>query len=233
MLALVTGACGGGDDDAESPSATRSPSPSGSASVTTTPVPSSSPTTAQGYLPVPAGVTLTAAGVRLELKESALAAWLPRQDLVGVVDVAITRIDETTVQASLAGFDLKGDEQRSTPYFVRAAVTNVGDTDLGGRQLPIYLLDGRGVLTAPTGVARNFAKCPGSTLPGVFAPGDTTKSCLIFLVPKTSELQSIMFRPPEGTVPLQWTGKVTTPKQPGKKSGKNAGTKGGKSQGEQ
>jgi hypothetical protein len=221
-LALLAAGCGGGDAD---PSTDADPSPSATASGTPTPEPTLStlPTTAaaDGYLPVPSGVTLTKPGTRLELKETAVAAWAPRQDLVGVVDIAVTRIDETTVQASLAGFDLKGDEQRSTPYFVRAKVTNVGETDLGARQVPLYFLDGRGVLLAPTGVARDFEECPGSTLPAVFAPGDETATCLIFLAPEGSTLQSIMFRPPEGIVPLQWTGKVTA-LEDGKKGGNKA-----------
>lgn len=137
-----------------------------------------------------------------------MAAWLPRQDLVGVVEVAVTRVEETTVQESLAGFDLGRDEQRSTPYFVTTKVTNVGETDLGARQLPLYFLDDRGALVLPTGVARDFEPCPGSTLPAVFAPGESTRSCLIFLAPEGSSLQSITFRPPEGVVPLRWTGEV-------------------------
>ncbi len=220
-LALLTAACGGGGGEPDAPEA--------SASGTATPGASSEPTPAAavGYLSVPDGVELTKPGTMLKLKESAIAAWEPRQDLVGVVDVTLTRIDETTVQASLAGFDLQGDEQRSTPYFVRARVTNVGDTDLGARQLPLYFLDARGVLLAPTGVDRDFAKCPGATLPAVFAPGDKTTSCLIFLAPEGTELQSIMFRPPEGVVPLQWRGKVTqvgesTKKKQQKATKKNA-----------
>lgn len=183
------------------------------------------PTPSDGYLPVPSGVTLTEPGTRLELKESAVAAWAPRQDLVGVVDVAVTRIEETTVQASLAGFDLTGDEQRSTPYFVRAKVANVGATDLGARQAPVYFLDDRGVLIAPTGVARDFEACPGSILPAVFAPGDETTTCLIFLAPEGATLQSIMFRLPEGVVPLQWRGKVTELGKDGKKSRKKRNKK--------
>ena len=217
-LALLVAACGGGDPSATPASTTGTASPSGQASdqPSTPSVATIAPL--QSYLPVPSGVTLTEPGARMKLKESAVTAWEPRQGLVGVLDLTVTRIDETTVQASLAGFDLEGDEQRSTPYFVRARVANVGDTDLGGRQVPLYLLDSRGVLIAPTGVARDFAKCPDSTLPAVFAPGDESETCLIFLAPEGSELQSIMFRPPEGVVPLQWRGKVT----PLGKNAKNA-----------
>ncbi len=92
---------------------------------------------------------------------------------------------------------------------MQTEVTNVGETDLGARQLPFYVVDGRGLLVAPTGVAPDFEPCAGSTLPAIFAPGDRTTSCLIFLVPEGQELQSVMFRPPEGVAPLLWTGEPT------------------------
>ncbi len=211
-LCLVSAACGGAEEEVAAPG---SPSPAASASPSGDPTDgeaSESPTaSAEAYLPTPDGVLLTRPGTQLKLRRTATAAWEPRQDLVGVVDVAVTRIAATTIQAALAGFDLSAEEQRATPYFVSSEVTNVGDTDLGARQLPLYFLDQRGVLVAPTGVARDFEACPGSTLPAVFAPGDAAESCLIFLAPEGSQLQSIMFRPPEGVVPLQWRGRVTEP----------------------
>lgn len=210
-LVLLAAGCSGGDDD----------SPSGSTEAGPTASPTAGPTSSdqpddEGYLPVPDGVTLTEPGTRLALKDTATVAWQPRQELVGVVDLKVTSIAETTVQASLAGFDLDADEQRSTPYFVTMKVTNVGDTDLGARQLPVYFLDNTGVLVAPTGVARDFKACPGGVLPGTFAPGDRTTSCLIFLVPEGKTLQSITFRPPDGVVPLWWRGPVAPLKASGR-----------------
>ncbi len=214
LLLVLAAGCGGADEE-PAPSAvpTASPDAEQSTSASASPAPSPEP---EGYLPAPSGVTLTEPGTRLALGESAVGAWAPRQDLVGVLDVTVTRVAETTVQASLAGFDLDGEEQSSTPYFVTATVTNVGDTDLGGRQVPLYFLDRQGVLVVPTGVARDFEACPGSILPAVFAPGDTTRTCLIFLVDPDASLQSIVFRPPEGVVPLEWRGEVTPLQQAGK-----------------
>ncbi len=196
-------ACGSDSDDKPSGPSGTATNPFGTPTAT-----ESAAVTEEGYLPVPAGITLTEPGSRLELKEEATAAWRPRQDLVGVVDVSIRRIDVTTIKKSLKNFRLSKEAKASTPYFVRAEVTNVGETDLGARQLPIYLLDSQGRLVAATGVDRAFEPCPGSTLPAIFAPGDEASSCLIFLVPEGRELQSVMFRPPEGVVPLVWTGKA-------------------------
>jgi hypothetical protein len=208
LAVLALAGCGGDDEPTTAPTA--SPEPTTGATTepapTATDTPSTTPDPDEGYLPTPAGTSLTRPGARLDLRQDAVAAWLPRQDLVGVVELAVTRIEQTTVQASLAGFDLDGEAQRSTPYFVRAKVTNVGDTDLGERQLPLYFLDDQGGLVAPTGVAPDFEPCPGSVLPADFGPGDSTSSCLIFLVPPGAGLQAITFRPPEGVMPLQWRG---------------------------
>lgn len=160
------------------------------------------------YLPVPDGLELTPPGTELGFKEPALAAWTPRQDLVGVVGVQVQRVERTTIAASLAGYELTPEESASTPYFVTVKVGNGGDTDLGGRQLPVYVVDSEQRLVAPTGIDPAFEPCPGSVLPAVFAPGDETRSCLIFLLTRGAELEQVMFRPPEGVVPITWTGKV-------------------------
>jgi hypothetical protein len=112
------------------------------------------------------------------------------------------------VERSLSGFQLDARAKASTPYFVSMLVGNGGDTDLGGRQLPVYAVDSAGRLVPPTGVDQGFEPCPGSLLPAVFAPGDKARSCLIFLVPSGAELESVTFRPPEGVVPITWSGRV-------------------------
>lgn len=220
-LALALAGCGGGDTPSAAPTSPSTPTTSATPSETTT----SSPAPGDPYLAVPDGVTLDEPGSDFALKEQATAAWAPRQDLVGVVDVAVQRIEQTTVEQALAGFELAGSAKRSTPYFVTARAVNVGDTDLGARQLPLYVTDSTGELVAPTGIARNFEACPGSTLPSIFAPDDKTRSCLIFLVPEGATLESVMFRPPEGVVPLTWTGKIVTPK-PDRKPDKKPDEKG-------
>ncbi|MDO9454543.1 hypothetical protein [Nocardioides sp.] len=161
------------------------------------------------YLPTPEGVELTEPGTELTFRQPALAAWKPRQDVVGVVDVRVDRVERTTVKKSLVGFQLDAAGAASTPYFVSTEVTNDGDTDLGERQLPLYVVDSEERLIPPTGIDPAFAPCPGSTLPAIFAPDDEARSCLIFLVPAGAELVSVMFRPPEGVVPITWTGTVT------------------------
>jgi hypothetical protein len=211
-LALALAGCssaGDGGGAAPTPDGTPTSSASSSGEPTATgSSDSTEPADAAAYLPVPDGRELTPPGTELGFKEPALAAWTPRQGLVGVVGVQVQRVERTTVDDSLAGYELTPEESASTPYFVTVEVGNGGDTDLGGRQLPVYVVDSEQRLVAPTGIDPAFEPCPGSVLPAVFAPGDETRSCLIFLVAPGAELEQVMFRPPEGVVPITWTGKV-------------------------
>lgn len=181
------------------------PAPSGSAP---TPSAATTPTEPAAYLPVPEGVVLSAPGTELGLGEPAVAAWTPRQDLVGVVEVAVVRVVETTVAESLAGYRFDGADATATPYFVTTRVTNLGESDLGGRQLPLYVVDGTGRLVAPTGIDPGFRPCPDATLPDPFPSGTAARSCLIFLVPRGATLAAVTFRPTEGVAPISWTGPV-------------------------
>jgi hypothetical protein len=214
--ALVLTGCGGGDGGSD-----EGPEPS---STETADLPTDG--TAPDYLETPEGVELTEPGTELSLDEDATAAWTPRQDLVAVVDLTVTAIERASLQRDFAGYGFEGVDATSTPYFVRADVTNVGDTDLGGRQLPIYGVDDAGRLVEPSQVDRAFKPCPGSTLPAAFSPDDATKTCLVYLVARGSTLEAAMFRPPEGVAPLTWTGAVTAyqppkPPKPPKKPKKN------------
>ncbi|MEO9325452.1 hypothetical protein ABFT23_18310 [Nocardioides sp. C4-1] len=215
VTGLLLAACGGGSDDgpdgpdgAPGSGSTSAPSPTASG----TPTASESATaaaTGDDYLPVPDGRVLDPPGTALRFGEPALVAWKPRQDVVGVVGVQVDRVRQTTPQRSLKKFTLDARARASTVYFVSTVVGNGGDTDLGGRQLPIYVVDSQDRLVAPTGVDSGFEACPGSTLSAVFAPGDRARSCLIFLVAPGATLTQVMFRPPEGVVPITWTGDVT------------------------
>ena len=221
VLAVASTTSCGGPDGSDDPT----PAPDGPSSSTATADESTAPADPAAYLPTPDGVELTSPGTVLDFKEGAFAAWTPRQDVVGVVGVSVLRVERTTVEESLAGFELDPADAASTPYFVTVKVGNGGETDLGGRQLPVYAVDEVDRLIPPTGVDPGFEGCPGSVLPAVFAPGDMTRSCLIFLVPPDSELASVMFRPPEGVVPITWTGEVTSPGRQGE-GGQREGRRG-------
>ncbi|WP_232679134.1 hypothetical protein [Nocardioides sp. R-C-SC26] len=205
LAVLALAGCGGGSGAPETPSPSDSPSPSATAS----PAASSGALQSEPYLEVPDGVTLAPPGTERRLKEAAVAAWMPRQDLVGVLEVDVRRLERTTVARSLTDYSLDVGARDVVPYFVHLLVRNRGATDLGNRQVPLYAVTDAQELVGPTGIEQDFAECPGSLLPAVFAPGDLARSCLIFLMPAGRSLSAVMFRPPEGIVPITWTGPVT------------------------
>jgi hypothetical protein len=161
------------------------------------------------YLPVPAGVELTEPGSELGVGESAVIAWQPRQDLVGVLDLDVTRLERTTFAESFEGWDVKAEQKKKvTPYFVRATVVNRGDTNLSGRLVPLYAADSADTLVEPTKFTEEFKPCPGGTLPKGFSTDDKVEVCMVYLIAAGEELTGVTFRPTQDFEPITWTGKI-------------------------
>ncbi|MDN4163526.1 hypothetical protein [Nocardioides abyssi] len=216
---LLLTACS--DDSGDGPDAEGSASPSssaGTASASATP-----------YLPVPDGVELTPQGSELEVGEEATVAWEPKQDKVGVLSIRVDRLEKTSFKESFGGWQLDAATKKSNPYFVRATVTNAGDTDLGGLRLqPLYIVDGNNTLVEHSSFASTFDPCPSAPLPKKFGPGKEAEVCLVYLAPGKGELTAVSFRPTQEFNPVTWTGELQQVKKPGqgkkgKKSGKGKG----------
>lgn len=217
VLALSTVALTGCSGDAESePDAAPSPSETsaapGSASATETP-----------YLPVPEGVELTAQGTELGIGDEAVVAYEPRQDILGVLGITVDRIDQTTFAKSFAGWKLDAATKAMTPYFVQATVTNNGETDLGGRPVPLYIVDSADTLVESSTFKGTFKPCPSKPFPKVFGAGKTMSTCLVYLTPEGTTLEAVSFRPTQEFNPITWTGKVTAPQKDKPKGDKGAG----------
>ncbi|MGH3362666.1 MAG: hypothetical protein ACRDOM_09445 [Nocardioides sp.] len=209
---LVLSGCSG---DEEEPGAETSDSPSESA------------TEEEPYLPVPDGVELTAQGSELSVGETATVAYEPRQDVVGALDIRVTKLEKASFKL-FVGWKLTPQTRKTQPYFVTAKVTNVGDTDLGGRSVspPLYAVDGDNKLIEASTFASSFKPCPSQALPKKFQNGDTTTTCLVYLAPNRGDLTAASFRPTEAFVPITWTGKVVLADEL-RKDKKRAGKKGG------
>ncbi|GAA4369754.1 hypothetical protein [Nocardioides caricicola] len=188
---LVLGGCtdDGGSDSAD-------PSPSATVATSATP-----------YLPVPAGVTLTPPGSQLSVGDAAVVAYEPRQEQVGALDITVTKLETTKIEA-FSAWQLSDAQKASTPYYVRATIENVGESDLGGRPVPLYVVNEDDVLLEATPFASSFKPCPSTPFPDPFAPGDTAKVCLVYLAPDRGELEAVSFRPEETFNPITWTGEV-------------------------
>ena len=218
-MVAALGMLAGCSDDGKSPAAEVSGSPSGSGSSTAA-TESQSPT-----LPVPAGVQLSPQGSQLQVGDTATVAYEVRQGVVGVLDIKVTRLEKTSIKKSFVGWDLDQGQRNANPYFVRATVTNRGETDLGGRRVPLYIVDGDNTLVEATTFASSFDVCEPGEFPAKFKPGRSMKVCLVFLAPKKGALTAVSFRPTQDFDPITWTGDLEKPKPP--KSGKGKKGKGG------
>lgn len=159
------------------------------------------------YLPVPDGVQLTPPGSQLSVGDPAVVAYHPRQGQVGALDITVTGLESAGIK-NFAAWQLSPAQQKSNAYFVRARVKNVGDTDLGGQPVPLYVVDDDNVLLESTPFASSFEPCPSTPFPQKFAPGSTAKVCLVYLAPDHGQLEAVSFRPEETFNPITWTGDV-------------------------
>lgn len=221
VLLVSTAVLTGCSDDTE-PEPQAAPSPS-----ETTATPGSASATETPYLPVPDGIELTAQGSELGIGDEAVVAYEPRQELLGVLGITVERIDETTFEKSFAGWKLDADTLAMTPYFVQASVTNNGETDLGGRPVPLYVVDSADTLVASSRFRGTFEPCPSKPFPKVFGAGRTMSTCLVYLAPEGTSLEAVSFRPTQEFNPITWSGKITAPQQ-GKPDKGDKGDKGGK-----
>ncbi|WP_244929106.1 hypothetical protein [Nocardioides sp. W7] len=192
---LLTGCSGDSDSGSEKDSSDASTSASASAS----------------SLPVPDGVELTEQGSELAVGDTATLAWEPRQGSVGVIDVRVDRLEKTSFTRSFAGWRIDEATKQTRPYFVRATITNTGETDLGGRRVPLYVVDGENRLVDYSGFGSSFTTCPSTDFPEPFAPGASAEFCLVYLVPDRGGLTAVSFRPTQDVNPITWTGELTRP----------------------
>lgn len=178
---------------------------------TSSPEPSDEPTS---YLDVPEGVELTTPGSQLSVGDHAVVAYQPRQGLIGALDIQVRKLRQATID-DLSAWQLSEAQQKSTPYYVDAVVENVGDTDLGGRDVPLYIVNEQNVLVESTPFASSFKPCPSTPFPKKFKPGDSERVCLVYLAPDKGDLVAVSFRPDETFNPITWTGEVQKPEKQG------------------
>lgn len=207
VAALALSGCSGSDDTdgADKASDTSSATSSGSASESSSP-----------YLEVPAGVTLEDQGSELSVGDTATVAWEPRADTIGALDIQVEELEKTTFK-SFTGWQLDDVTKQSTPYFVRASVKNVGDTDLSGVPVPLYIVDGTNTLIQASSFATPFKPCASTPLPKKFVGGTKAKVCLVYLAPDRGSLEAVSFRPTQEFDPITWTGKLRGAGDKGKK----------------
>jgi hypothetical protein len=204
VTALTLAACGGGDDGdaddaAETPSATPTPSSSSEA-------PEGEEVTAQ----------VTAPGTQLAFGDVATVAHEVKGEGT-LLDITV----ESAVQGALsdfAGFDLDDPyKKRGHYYYVRVSVENSGKKRFGGVPVPLWGISGENTLLQAVAFKSAFKKCPTEPLPEGFKPGDSFKTCLVYLSPNKGTLEGVSYRPTEEFVPIEWRGNVKMLPEKGKK----------------
>ena len=164
VLLATAGLLGGCSDDDKGPDAGESDSPSG-------PRRRRRSESTEPSLPVPEGVELSPEGSQFEVDDTATVAYELRQGVVGVLDIRVSRLEKTSFKKSFVGWDLDQGQKNANPYFVRATITNRGETDLGGKQVPLYIVDGTNTLVEATTFASSFTPCEPGVVPQEVPPG--------------------------------------------------------------
>jgi hypothetical protein len=212
--ALVLAACTTGDGSSGSGSPTGDAAEDGTSDASgAAATPGSKPAP---YLPVPTGVVLTDPGSELGFGEQATVAWRSTKgDEVGVLDLNVQKVVEADIKA-LQNWQLDAAGRGSSLYYVTTSVANVGDQDLSGQRIPLYVLDGANALVESSAFKKEFKPCPSPALPDGFVTGEKVTVCQAYLVPKRGEVDAVTFRPTEKFNPITWVGKVIEPEKPKK-----------------
>lgn len=184
-----------------------------------TPAPSTAPVSTAAE---PGSELSTEPGTELRFGDSAVLAWQPTQELAGQLELAVEAVAEQR-QSVFDGWVRDAAMAAARPYFVTVTLGNVGDTDLGGQDVPLYLRDTDGTLGAPWTLGGDFTACQSGPLPVPFEAGAEAEMCLVYLVPDGGRVRDLVFEPSEGYDPITWTGDVEEPVRPRKDAGKKRG----------
>lgn len=153
---------------------------------------------------------MTAGGSQLKLGQAATVSWQPSQKKVGVLKLAVTRLQRVPI-STFHDWRLDPATQRSTPYFVHTTVTNLGKTDLSQMPVPLYLLDQRNTLLQASTFRAQFPACPSRVLPTHFTHGKKTSVCLVFFAPQHGKMSAVSFRPTQDFDAITWQGPLSKP----------------------
>ncbi len=185
LISAALTACSGGDAD---------------------PRPAGSPTVAGAS----DGATPTDPGTALAHGDTATLVWHPTTGITGMLEATVTSVKERR-QSVFDGWLRDDTMEQARPYFVTVSLTNVGESDLAGQAVPLYLRDDRDRLGAPWTLGGDFTRCQSGPLPSPFEAGATTEMCLVFLAPGGARIEDMVFEPTEGYDPITWTGEVDPP----------------------
>lgn len=158
----------------------------------------------------PAGVTFTKPGTKLGFGKAATVGFAPNAERSTALELTVTKVREARI-TDLAAYDLDARAKASRPYYVSVKVKNVGTGQIGRSKIPLWGLSSDNTLIGASGFTSAFAKCPSDPLPASFAGGKSTRTCLMFLVPRGGSLVGVSYRPVMTDAPIVWKGKILSP----------------------
>lgn len=171
--------------------------------------PSPSPTTT---VDIPKGVSLTQPGSKLSFGDTATVAYEADKHSGTVLKLTVKSATRGRI-SDLSRFVLDRSSRASTPYYVKVAVANVGQSRVGGEAVPVYGVDSSNVLLPPATFTTPFQKCPSRHLPDRFKPGDSFSTCLVYLAPSHETMTAASYRPDQAFDPITWNGQIATEKK--------------------
>jgi hypothetical protein len=162
-----------------------------------------------GNVDVPSGVTLTKAGTQLKFGETATVAYQQNAQRSSVLQLTVQSVKRGLIK-DLAAYQLDDASKKSTPYYARVQVKNVGTGDLSRAVAPIYAVDSTNSLVQAVSFNNTFTKCPSTPLPTGFTGGKTASLCLTYLVPAGRSVTEMSYRPLQQYEPITWKGTITS-----------------------
>lgn len=167
---------------------------------------------ASASAPGPGG-KFTKFGSVLAFGQEAGVAYEPNPIHKGVLALSVYSIAEAPWN-DFAAYQVSPNIQASTPYYVTVFVKNIGDSDLGGLDIPVWLTDPQGHLIHSSTFTNSFAKCPSLGLPSAFKPTENLTACLVFFVPAPGVVNGAAYRAVSSDGTITWRGPVTSPPTP-------------------
>lgn len=165
-----------------------------------------------GTEPAGTGPDTTEPGTSLAFGDVATVEWHPSTELAGVLELSVDAVREGDMD-DFEGLVASGTVEGARPYYVDVTVSNAGDTDLGNRDVPLYLLDTSQALGPPWGFEEPFRPCRSRPLPEGFGAGDVAHTCLVFFARAGARFDAMAFQPSPDDAAITWDGRPSEPRQ--------------------
>ena len=145
----------------------------------------------------------TKAGTTLTIGDPAVVSFSPAKGAASKVRLTVTSVKKGSTK-DLKQFQLNPEAKASSVYYVKVALKNVGNHDIGGSPVVLYGKVSQSLVVQPVQFGSTFAKCSGGPLPKPFGHGKKAAECLVMLAPHRGTISEIQWRM-DTEAPIVWT----------------------------